>query len=290
MAAVALAGAHCAGTNAALGCAVWDDREIDMSGNRILSPLSKLAFGGAAALGLLLTPACTYNEELGREQFAFVSGEQMSSLGEAAWRDARSKQKVTTDPRYKGRLDRVAPKVLAAAGEDPSKWEWAVFDTKELNAFALPGRYFGVNSGIMDLMENDAQLATVIGHEVGHVRANHSGERYSQSVGSSLALSAAQAAIGTGSQGGQLALAALGLGAQYGVLLPFSRKHELEADRLGVQYMYRAGYDPNEALRFWSKMASQGGSKPPAWASTHPTDAQRIQQIREIIAQLPPRS
>ena len=256
-----------------------------------LARAGRRAMGALAAVGMALgVSSCAYNEELGRSQFAFVSGEQMSSLGAAAWQDARSKQKVSTDPRYTGRLNRVAPKIIAAAGEDPTKWQWAVFDTKELNAFALPGRYFGVNTGIMDLMENDAQLATVIGHEVGHVRANHSGERYSQSVGSSLALSAAEAAIGSGSQSGQLAVAALGLGAQYGILLPFSRKHELEADRLGVQYMYKAGYDPDEALQFWTKMAQKGGSKPPGWMSTHPTDAQRIQQIRSIIAELPPRS
>ncbi|MBY0421845.1 MAG: M48 family metallopeptidase [Parvularculaceae bacterium] len=243
-------------------------------------------FGGLAAAALV---GCAYNEELGRSQLSFVPGEQMASLGSTAWQDVKSKQKVSTDPRYTGRLNRVAPRILQAAGEDPSQWDWAVFDTKELNAFALPGRHFGINTGIMDIMDNDAQLATVVGHEVAHVRANHSGERYSQSVGSSLALSAAQAAIGSGSQSGQLALAALGVGAQYGVLLPFSRKHELEADRLGVQYMYRAGYDPNEALRFWTKMADKGGAKPPAWMSTHPTDAQRIQQIRDIIATLPPR-
>lgn len=245
-----------------------------------------LLVGGLAAAGLA---ACAYNEELGRNQLSFVPGEQMASLGTTAWQDAKSKQKLSTDPRYTGRLNRVAPKILQAAGEDPSQWEWAVFDTKELNAFALPGRHFGINTGIMDIMDNDAQLATVVGHEVAHVRANHSGERYSQSVGSSLALSAAQAAIGSGSQTGQLALAALGLGAQYGVLMPFSRKHELEADKLGVMYMYRAGYDPNEALKFWTRMADKGGAKPPAWMSTHPTDAQRIQQIREIIATLPPR-
>jgi len=84
-------------------------------------------------------------------------------------------------------------------------------------------------------------------------------------------------------------MGALGVGAQYGVLLPFSRKHELEADRLGVIYMNRAGYDPNEALKFWTKMGSAGGSKPPEFASTHPSDATRINQIKEVIATLPPR-
>lgn len=252
----------------------------------MLKTLRNLAMGGLAAAGLF---GCAYNEELGRSQLNFVSGDEMASLGTTAWQDTKSKQKTTTDPRYKSRLDRVAPKILRAAGEDPAQWDWAVFDTKELNAFALPGRHFGVNTGLLDLMENDAQLATVIGHEVGHVRANHSAERYSQEATTNLALSAAQSAIGSGNSNGQLALGVLGLGAQYGVLLPYSRQHELEADKLGILYMSRAGYDPNEALKFWSRMSAAGGQKPPQWASTHPSDAARIEQIKKIIAELPPR-
>lgn len=245
--------------------------------------------GALIAVGALVLGACAYNEELGRSQFAFVSGEQMASLGTTAWRDVQNKEKASADPKYVNRLNRVAPKILAAAGENPGNWDWRVFESKDLNAFALPGNHFAVYTGLMDLMENDAQLATVVGHEVGHVRANHSGERYSQAVGAQLGMSAAQAAIGSGSQTGQLALGALGLGAQYGVLLPFSRKHELEADRLGVEYMYRAGYDPNEALKFWTRMSSAGGPKPPEFMSTHPADSTRISQLRQIIAGLPPR-
>jgi len=241
----------------------------------------------AGAAGLLT--ACAYNEELGRSQMAFIPASQMASLGSTAWADVKQKEKASTDPKYVDRLNRVAPKVLAAAGENPASWDWRVFESKSLNAFALPGNHFAVYTGIMDIMANDDQLATVVGHEVAHVRANHSGERYSQQVGTSVALQTAQAAIGTGSQSGQLALAALGLGAQYGVLLPYSRKHELEADKLGIHYMNRAGYDPNEALKFWTKMGQQGGAKPPEFMSTHPADSTRIAQIQDIIATLPPR-
>ncbi|MEZ5921312.1 MAG: M48 family metallopeptidase [Parvularculaceae bacterium] len=244
--------------------------------------------GAAMAAGLLgLVGACAYNEELGRNQLSIVGGSQMASLGTTAWTDLKTKQKVSNDPKYTSRLDRVAPRILRAAGEDPSKWDWEVFDSKELNAFALPGNHFGVYTGIMDIMANDDQLAAVVGHEVGHVRANHSGERYSQQVGTSVALGAAQAAIGTGTQTGRAALGALGVGAQYGVLLPFSRKHELEADKLGIEYMCRAGYDPNQAIAFWQKMSASGGAKPPEIASTHPADETRIAQIRQIISTLP---
>jgi predicted Zn-dependent protease len=246
--------------------------------------------GRIAALGALLVAAsCAYNEELGRNQVAFIPAGQMASLGSTAWADVTKKEKISTNPKYVDRLNRVAPKVLRAAGEDPAKWDYKVFDSRSLNAFALPGNHFAVYAGIMDIMANDDQLATVVGHEVAHVRANHGGERVSQQLGANVAMQTAQAAIGSGSQMGQMALGALGVGAQYGVLMPFSRKHELEADKLGIVYMNRAGYDANEALKFWTKMGSQGGAKPPEFMSTHPADTTRIAQIKEIIATLPPR-
>jgi predicted Zn-dependent protease len=248
--------------------------------------LRGLVAGAAAAI----LAACAYNEELGRSQFSFLSGQQMASLGASAWSDVKSKENTSSDPRYVNRLNRVAPKILQAAGENPSEWEWKVFESKDLNAFALPGNHFAVYTGLMDLMENDDQLATVVGHEVAHVRANHGGERMSQQLGANVTLQAAQAALGGGGQSAQMALGALGLGAQYGVLLPFSRKHELEADRLGIVYMNKAGYNPNEALKFWTKMSSAGGPKPPEFMSTHPADTTRINQIKDIIAELPPKS
>lgn len=249
----------------------------------------RLVAGAAAAGAFVALSSCAYNEELGRSQLAIVPANQMSSLGATAWADVTKKEKVSTDAKYVSRLNRVAPKILAAAGENPRNWDYKVFDSKQLNAFALPGNHFAVYTGLMDLMENDDQLATVVGHEVAHVRANHGGERVSQQLGANFALTAAQTAIGSGSQMGQVAMGALGVGAQYGVLLPFSRKHELEADRLGVIYMNRAGYNPNEALKFWTKMSAAGGAKPPEFASTHPADSTRIQQIKDVIATLPPR-
>ncbi len=250
------------------------------------SALSLLGCGCVAAAG----SACAYNEELGRSQLVFVSSGQMAQLASGAWSDLKKQEKVSTDPKYTSRVRRVAPKVIQASGGNPSEWEVQVFASKDLNAFALPGGKIGFYTGILDLMENDDQIAAVMGHEVAHVNYNHSGERYSQQVGSSVALSAAQAAIGSGSQTSQLALGALGLGAQVGVLLPFSRKHELEADKFGLRYMHRAGYKPDEAVRFWRKMASQksaqGSGAPPEFLSTHPADQTRIAQLEREIALL----
>lgn len=239
----------------------------------------------AAAALMLAAPACSYNESLGRNQLLFVSQGQMAELASGAWSDLKQQQKLSTDPRYTSRVNRVAPKIIQAAGGNPAEWEVRVFDSDQLNAFALPGGKIGIYTGILDIMENDAQIAAVLGHEVAHVNFNHSGERYSQAAATQVGLSAASAAAG-GSQTGAVALQALGLGAQVGVLLPFSRKHELEADKFGVRYMHRAGYDANEAIRFWQKMAASKNGTPPEFLSTHPADATRIAQLQREISLL----
>lgn len=238
------------------------------------------------AAGALLAGSCTYNEELGRSQLLFVSSGQMAQLGASAWTDLKAKQKVSTDPKYVNRVRRVMPKIVEAAGGNPAEWEVQVFESKDLNAFALPGGKIGFNTAILDIMENDAQIAAVMGHEVAHVVYNHSGERFSQSSLAQAGLTVAQVAA-SGSRYENQVLGVLGAGATVGVILPFSRKHELEADKFGVRYMAKAGYDPNEALKFWQKMsASKTGGAPPEFLSTHPSDATRIEQLRQEIALL----
>lgn len=240
---------------------------------------------GLAVIGLLAAGACAYNETLGRNQLLFVSSGQMAQLASSAWTDLKKQEKISTDPKYTSRVNRVAPKIIQAAGGNPAEWEVQVFQSDQLNAFALPGGKIGIYTGILDIMENDAQIAAVMGHEVAHVNFNHSGERYSQSAAAQTALGVGAAAAGS-SQTGLAAVQALGLGAQYGVLLPFSRKHELEADKFGVRYMARAGYDPEEAVKFWEKMSASKKGAPPEFLSTHPSDATRIAQLKREIALL----
>ena len=231
------------------------------------------------------TLSCSYNETLGRNQLLFVSEGQMAQLASSAWSDIKQKEQITNDPKYVTRVNRVADRIIRAGGGNPAEWEVRVFKSDQLNAFALPGNKIGVYTGIIDLMDNDDQLAAVLGHEKAHVDFNHSGERYSQTAAAQTGLGVAGAAVG-GSQTGTAALQALGLGAQVGVLLPFSRKHELEADRFGVRYMHRAGYDANEAIKFWQKMAAQKSGSPPELLSTHPADATRIAALQREIALL----
>ncbi|MEO1251542.1 MAG: M48 family metallopeptidase [Pseudomonadota bacterium] len=240
----------------------------------------------AAALAFIVAPSCAYNETLGRNQLLFVSQGQMAQLASSAWTSIKQQEPISTDPAYTARVNRVAPRIIRAAGGNPNEWEVRVFASDQLNAFALPGGKIGIYTGILDIMENDDQVAAVIGHEVAHVNFNHSGERYSQATAAQVGLGAASAAVG-GGQSGAAAMQALGLGVQVGALLPFSRKHELEADKFGVRYMHRAGYNANEAIRFWQKMSAQKqGGGPPEFLATHPADATRIAALRAEIALL----
>src|SRR5690606_8851710 len=171
------------------------------------------------------------------------------------------------------RIRRVAERVTQAAGMGDRSWDYAVFVDDSPNAFVLPSGKIGVTTGLLSLVQNDDQLAAVLGHEVGHAVAQHAAERYSQTAATSLVLSGVQGAAG---DYGQAAGAIGGLGAQLGVLLPFSRRHELEADRLGVDYMQAAGYRPSEAIALWRLMSQQRQGATPEFASTHPSDASRI--------------
>jgi predicted Zn-dependent protease len=167
----------------------------------------------------------------------------------------------------------------------PEKWQFAAFADDQVNAFALPGGHVGVYAGILELARSDAELATVMGHEVAHVAANHGGERVSQGLLVNLGGLALSAALREEpAETRRLYLAAFGMGAQVGVLLPFSRRHELEADRIGLMYMARAGYDPRAAVDFWQRMEARGqGGQGPAFLATHPSHGQRIQHLRQFM-------
>lgn len=239
---------------------------------------------------------CAYNPELGRSQLIFTGEASMAQAAASSWNQIKQQQRVSRDPAYTSRLNRVAPRLLSASGENPAQWEYLVFESDDLNAFALPGNKIGIYTGIMDIMANDSQLAAVVGHEIAHVKYRHSAERYSQNVLASVGIIGATVALGSGCDSrdancqdrSSAAAQALGIGAIYGAILPFSRKHELEADVGGVRYMQRAGYDVCEAITFWRGMAraSAGQSRPPEFASTHPASQTRINSLRTEIGRL----
>jgi predicted Zn-dependent protease len=165
-------------------------------------------------------------------------------------------------------------------GPDDGRWEVLVFEDTQPNAFALPGGKIGVHTGMLDVATTPAQLAAVLGHEVGHVLLRHGNERMSHSILADTAMNTASIAVGaTAPEYQDLIVGGLGVGAQFGVLLPFSRKHESEADQVGQIFMAEAGFYPAEAITLWQNMAEMSGQGPAQWQSTHPSDATRIAKL-----------
>ena len=164
-------------------------------------------------------------------------------------------------------------------------WEFAVFDDPTVNAWVMPGGKVGFHTGLLDIMENDDQIATVMGHEAGHVVGRHAAERYSQQMAAAGGLALANVALEAGDvENRGLIAGILGAGVTFGVILPYSRQHEYEADRLGADFMVGADYRADEAVRFWDTMTQQAGQRPLEFMSTHPSDANRIAAMQSYIS------
>lgn len=222
----------------------------------------------------------------GREQFLITSEQAEIELGRQAYAEILQREPLSNDPRANAMVNEVGRRIAAVSGRPDLPWEFRVLaDDDTVNAFALPGGKVSVYTGMLRLTETPDQLAFVMGHEVAHTLARHAGERISQQTAIDLGLQGVAALWGEGDPAiRDLALQALGLGAELGIALPYSREHEFEADRLGMLLMAEAGYDPREALRFWQKMAETPGPEPLFdWLSTHPDDYDRIAAMQEIL-------
>jgi predicted Zn-dependent protease len=232
--------------------------------------------GGTAALA-----GCAGGTGLGLN---LVSEEQIEQAGLESWERIRAETPASNNRSYQQRAERISNRILRAAGENPADWETVVFRGDEPNAFALPGGKIGVYEGMFRVAENDDQLAAVIGHEVGHNQAEHARERLSTAAATQAGLQLVSAALQVGNIGYANEIAALlGAGAQFGVILPYGRNQELEADRIGLANMARAGYDPRASIQLWENMSRAGGGSPPAFLSTHPGAEDRIRQLEEMM-------
>ncbi len=231
------------------------------------------------SLSILLTScllsACA-TSPTGRNQLIFLPDAQVNQMGLQAFDQIKQQKPISTSTQQNQIAQCIAKEITRESG---TTWEVVVFEDKTLNAFALPGNKIGIHTGMMNLVDNQDQLAAVIGHEVGHVLARHSNERASQEMAVQQGLSMIEQ-----TQFGQspLSKGLLGLGAQYGILMPYSRTHESEADMIGVDLMAKAGFNPEQSVELWKKMehASQG-NQPIEFMSTHPAHATRIQQLKE---------
>ncbi len=240
-----------------------------------------------AAVGLLLLLAvvagCAMVPYTRRSQLVLLSEAQEVNLGAAAYEQILGKAEVVRDPEVKAVMERVGRRIARAAAKPDYEWQFAVIDDpKQRNAFALPGGKVGVYTGLFPVAEDEAGLAVVIGHEVAHALARHGAERMSQGILLQLGAIGLSAAIGDSSPATREAIfQAYGLGAQVGVLLPFGRSQEAEADRIGMILTALAGYDPSAALALWERMEARAGDKtPPEFLSTHPSYDTRRQNIR----------
>lgn len=229
---------------------------------------------------------CKTVPETGRKQFNFVSSDQAAQLGLSSFTQMKQEVPISKDPAANALLQKVGKRIAAVAELPNAQWEFVVFDSKQANAFCLPGGKIGIYTGILPVTKDEAGLATVLGHEVAHAVAQHGGERISEAmalqglgniVGATMGDSKWQAAT----------MAAYGLGTQVAVALPHSRKQESEADEIGLKYMARAGYDPEQAIKFWERFsdntAAAGGDKTPGFLRTHPVDKDRIEHLRELM-------
>lgn len=227
---------------------------------------------------LLVLFGCVTNSETGRKQAIVFSDGQMNSMGEQAYQEIKQKEKVSSDRRMKDIIERVGRRIADASGAK-FNWEFTYLDApKTVNAFCLPGGKVAVYSGIISVAKTEAGLAAVLGHEVGHAVARHGAERMTQAASAQAVLMAAEVFSGDSKYKG-VVMGVLGIGIQGGFLLPYSRKHESEADYMGLRYMAKAGYDPEEAVGLWERMAKLGGSVPEI-ISTHPDPAKRAEALR----------
>lgn len=218
------------------------------------------------------------------------SDEQLEPLSAEAYEEATKETggKITSGPQYE-MVQRVAQRITAASEAD-FRWEARLLKADNIpNAFCLPNGRIAIYTGILPITQNEDGLAIVMGHEVAHAVLRHGGKRMTQGTLTQGVLAAVEAGLGLTqmspeAKGG--VMAALGVGANVGVLLPFSREHETEADIEGLRYAIRAGYDPHEAPRLWERMAKLGGNDQPEWLSTHPASEARAQRLREMIPML----
>ena len=225
----------------------------------------------------------------GRTQLQFFSQQQLSQMGQVSYEEMRTEVPVERDSQVNRYVSCVVNSITTAlpASVTQQRWQVTVFDQDDtVNAFALPGGYIGIYTGLLHVAQNPDQLAAVVGHEIAHVTANHPNARMSTQYATQAGLQVVDAFL-RGRTGGssQQIMAVLGVGSQVGVLLPFSRSQEREADVLGLQYMARAGFDPRQSIDLWRNMSQSGGQKPPEFLSTHPSDYSRIQGLQQQLPQ-----
>jgi predicted Zn-dependent protease len=235
---------------------------------------------------IVLLAGCATVQYTNRTSFMLITPEEEIALGEEAYNQVLAEAKLSQDLEMVSSVEKVGKRIAAVADKPEYNWEFSLIDDPDsVNAFALPGGKVAFYSGILPICKDELGIAVVMGHEVAHVIARHGAERMSQGMLAEFVGGVLQVAITNKTPEAQNAiLNGYGLATTVGVMLPFSRKHESEADYIGLLLMAEAGYDPFAAIEFWERMqALSGGEKVPEMLSTHPHDAQRITALKQNL-------
>ena len=234
--------------------------------------------------------SCTTVPITGRSALHLVSSQQLAAMAATQFGELKKQSRISNNPKYTAMLKRVGERIASVvdASSLHSKnmnWEFVVFeDPDQINAFAMPGGKVAVYTGLFDVVQTDADLAIVVGHEIAHVVAGHGAERFTQQLlaaGGAMALSYGTNDLDNSNQ--QMIMVAYGATTTLGALLPYSRLHETEADEIGLIFSARAGYDPRVAVDFWKRMDAANEGRPPEFLSTHPADATRQHQLTRVM-------
>ena len=222
-----------------------------------------------------------------RSQMIFLSPKEEMALGEKSYKETLAESKVISGTKDANRIKSIGAKIAKVANRNDFQWEFNLVENEAMNAFCLPGGKVVVYTGILKAAKNDDQLATVISHEIAHALARHGAERMSSSMVQQGLGAVGNIALGvTAPQYQNLFNQTYGIGTQLGVMLPYGRMQETEADEIGIYLMSQAGYNVNEALKFWENM-SEGKKEGSDFFSTHPSSTNRISDIQKVIAKLP---
>jgi len=247
-------------------------------------------------LMLILAVGCAVAPITGRKQFVVIPADQIQSLSAQSYAQVLKENKVSNNQQYLSSVRNVGTKLTQAVERymqqnnmqsalQGMQWQYTVLQSKEVNAWCMPGGQIAFYEGIMPICADENGIAVVMGHEIAHAIAQHGNERMSQQLALQLGGVALSEALSTKSETTQqIAMAAFGAGSALGVILPYSRTHEYEADELGLYFMAMAGFDPRTSPAFWERMVSQGGSRPPEFLSTHPDPANRIKAMNRKMS------
>ena len=233
------------------------------------------------ACALFIT-ACSTVPYTGRTQFLMISEGEEATMGRTAWAEILKKEKISSNKKYSSAVSRVGKDIAAVSDRPDFSWEFKTIESKQANAFCLPGGKVAVYTGIFKYISNDAELAAVMGHEVGHAIARHGGERVSHGIVQELG--AAGLAIALDDEYRDVAMIAYGVGTNVGVMLPYSRTHEYESDVIGMMLMAKAGYNPRYAITFWKKFSEASDTNEfTEYFSTHPMGVNRVTELQKIL-------